>query len=127
MEFLQSLLYAVIVAAVPVLTTFACKFLQALYEEHKTKIKNENIQAILGNVTNMITAAVETTTSTYVKNLKQEGVFDTDAQKEAFGKTYDAVKKQLTDESAEIIQDVYGDLETYLTNQIEQAVASLKK
>ena len=126
MEFVQNILYAIITAAVPVLTVYACKFLQALYEEHKGKIKNETIRTVLGNVTDMIASAVTTTTSTYVKNLKAEGLFDADAQKEAFNKTYEAVKQQLTAESKEIIEQVYGDIEAYLTNKIEELVETLK-
>lgn len=126
MEFVQNILYAIITAAVPVLTVYACKFLQALYEEHKGKIKNETIRTVLGNVTDMIASAVTTTTSTYVKSLKAEGLFDADAQKEAFNKTYEAVKQQLTAESKEIIEQVYGDIETYLTNKIEELVETLK-
>ena len=61
MEFMQHLLYAIITAAVPVITTFTCKFLQALYEEHKSKIKNERAQVVLGQVVDMIASAVENT------------------------------------------------------------------
>ena len=127
MEFLQQLLYAIIMAAVPVLTTFACKYLQALYEEHKSKIKNERMRIILGQVTDMVAAAVETTTNTYVKQLKADNLFDADAQKEAFNRTYNTVKKQLTSESGEIIQEAYGDIEVYIENKIEQLVEELKK
>lgn len=127
LEFLQSLLFAVITAAVPVATTFLCKWLNSLYENNKTKIKNERAQVVIGNVTDMIMAAVETTTNTYVKQLKAEDLFDMEAQKEAFNKTFDAVERQLTEESAQIIAETYGDIETYLTNKIEQFVEELKK
>ena len=126
-EVLQNVLYAVITAAVPVITGFVCKWLVSLYENNNNKIKNEKAQVILGRVTDMIMAAVETTTSTYVKNLKAEGLFDADAQKEAFNKTFETVKKQLTEESTKIIVENYGDIETYLTNKIEQFVEELKK
>ena len=127
LEFLQNLLFAVIAAAVPVATTYLCRWLASLYESNKTKIKNEKAQVVLGQVTDMIVSAVETTTSTYVKELKANALFDADAQKEAFNKTFDAVKKQLTEESTKIIAEVYGDVETYLTNKIEQLVEELKK
>lgn len=123
----ENILYAVITAVVPVITTFVCKWLASLYENNKTKIKNEKAQAVLGQVADMIVAAVETTTSTYVKELKAENLFDADAQKEAFKKTFEAVKKQLTEESTKIIAETYGDVETYLTNKIEQFVEELKK
>ena len=126
MEFLQELLLAIITAAVPVITGFICKWLQSLYESNKNKIKNDNTQFILGQVTDMIATAVVTTTSTYVKNLKANELFDEEAQKKAFNKTFEAVKHQLTDEARKIIEASYGDVETYLTNKIEQFVEQLK-
>lgn len=127
MEFLQNLLYAIIAAAVPVITTFVCKFLQSLYEEHKSKVKNTRAQTVLGQVVEMIGSAVETTTSTYVKQLKASDLFDEEAQKQAFQKTYETVKCQLTDEATSIIEEVYSDVETFLTTKIEQMVEQLKK
>ena len=127
MEVLQNVLYAVIAAAVPVITTFICRWLASLYDGNKTKIKNEQVQAVLGRVADMIVSVVETTTSTYVKQLKEDNLFNADAQKEAFNKTFEAVKKQLTEESTKIIAETYGDVEIYLTNKIEQLVEELKK
>lgn len=127
MEFVQELLFAIIAAAVPVATTFLCKWLVSLSEANKVKIKNEKAQVTIGLVTDMIVAAVETTTSTYVKNLKAQELFDANAQKEAFNMTFEAVKKQLTEDSKKIIADTYGDVETYITNKIEQFVEELKK
>ena len=126
-EVLQNILYTVIAAVVPVITGFVCKWLASLYENNKSKIKNEKAQYVIEQVTDMIVAAVETTTSTYVKALKAENLFDADAQKEAFNKTFEAVKKQLTEESTKIIAETYGDVEAYLTNKIEQLVEELKK
>ena len=127
MEFIQELLLAIITAAVPVATAYLCMWLASLYEGNKTRIKNENVQVVLGQVADMIVAAVETTTSTYVKQLKADNIFDADAQKEAFNRTFDAVKKQLTEDSKKIIAETYGDVEAYLTNKIEQFVEELKK
>jgi NADH:ubiquinone oxidoreductase subunit 6 (subunit J) len=127
LEFLQNLLVAVITAAVTVATTFLCRWLASLYERNKIKVKNEKAQMVFGQVTDMVIAAVETTTSTYVKNLKAENLFDAQAQQEAFNKTFETVKKQLSEESAKIIADTYGDVELYLTNKIEQLVEELKK
>ena len=127
MEVLQNVLYAIITAAVPVLTSFLCIWLKSLYDNNKAKIQNEKVRATLGNVTDMILAAVETTTSTYVKQLKADNLFDADAQKEAFNKTFEAVKKQLTEDAVKIIEDTYGDVDLYLTNKIEQLVEKLKK
>jgi hypothetical protein len=126
LEVLQNVLYAVITAAVPVITGFVCKWLASLYENNKTHIKNEKAKVVLGQVSDMIAAAVETTTSTYVKELKAENLFTKELHKEAFNKTYETVKKQLTEESIKIIAEAYGNVDEYLTNKIEQFVEELK-
>ena len=126
MEFVKEILFAIIAAAVPVATTFLCKWLVSLSEANKVKVKNEKAQATIGLVTDMIVAAVETTTSTYVKQLKAENLFNADAQKEAFNKTFEAVQKQLTEDSRKIIAETYSDVDTYITNKIEQFVEELK-
>lgn len=126
MELLQDLLYAVIVAAVPVLTTFVCKWIKSTYDANKVKVKNENVQVVLGNVTDMIISAVTTTTNTYVRALKQDKLFDKEAQKEAFNRTKTAVMAQITSDSAAIIEQVYGDLDVYINNMIERFVEELK-
>ena len=123
----EKALYAVITAAVPVITGFVCKWLASLYANNKAKIKNETAQVVLERVTDMIVAAVETTTSTYVKQLKADNLFDADAQKEAFNKTFDAVTKQLTEDAKQIITETYGDVKVYVTNKIEQFVEAAKK
>jgi hypothetical protein len=127
MEFLQNILMTIISAVVPVCTVYFCAWLKSLYDNNKTKIKNEKAQFVLGQVTDIVAAAVETTTCTYVKQLKAENLFDKDAQKEAFQKTYAAVTKQLTQDATAVIVENFGDMETYLTNQIERFVEELKK
>ena len=127
MDFIEELLFAVIAAAVPVVTTFLCTWIASSYEANKVKIKNEKVQATMDLVKDMIIAAVGTTTSTYVKQLTAENLFDENAHKEAFKKTYEIVQKQLTDDSRKIIAETYGDVETYITNKIEQFVEELKK
>lgn len=127
MELLQNLLYAVITAAVPVLTLYFVNWLKSLYEANKEKVKNEKVQIVLGNITDMVISAVTTTTNTYVKSLKAENLFDEEAQKIAFNKTKEAVMAQITTDSAVIIESVYADLDVYITNLIERYVEELKK
>lgn len=120
-------LIAIISAAVPTLVGFLCVWLKSLYDNNKSKIKNEKVREVLGQVTDMVTSAVVTTTSTYVKELKAAGSFDKEAQAEAFRRTHDAVMAQLTTDAADILRETYGDIETFLTTKIEQAIEATKK
>ena len=69
-----------------------------------------------------ITDCVIATNQTYVDSLKAQGKFDTEAQKKAFNMTLTAVLSILNDEAKEYLTAIYGDLNTYITKQIEAAV-----
>ena len=69
-----------------------------------------------------ITDCVIATTQTYVDSLKAQGKFDTEAQKEAFNRTYEAVVKLLTKEAEEYLNIAIGDLNLYITQRIESEV-----
>ena len=126
MELLQNIVYAIIAAVVPILTKFVCDWLKSMFEANKEKIQNDKIRLVVENVTDMVASAVVTTTSTYVKSLKAENIFDEAAQKEAFNKTKDAVMAQITTESADIIEYAYGNLDIFIDNLIERYVEELK-
>ena len=91
-------------------------------KEIKQKTNNDVANKYLDMLDDTIANAVLATTQTYVETLKKAGKFDLDAQKEAFKKTYDAVMNVLTDEATKYITESVGDLETYITNNIESQV-----
>lgn len=73
-------------------------------------------------VADTIATCVVATNQTYVNSLKEKGEFGIEAQKEAFQKTLDAVLAILTEDAKEYLKVVYGDLNKYLTTQIEAMV-----
>lgn len=127
MEFVKDLLYILITAAVPVLTTYVCKFLYAKWTESKVNIKNEQIQDTLDKVTNMVLDVVQATNQTFVDSLKKNGEFTKEAAIEAFNKSKETVVKMLSDDAVTIIIEVYGDIDVYLDTLIESLVKQLKK
>ena len=64
------------------------------------------------------------TTQTYVSELKDKGVFDRKAQREAFLLTRDAVKHLMSDGMKRTVAGARGDLDDYLRFLIEAAVAN---
>ena len=73
-------------------------------------------------LTDTITKCVIATNQTYVDSLKNKDAFDKAAQKEAFQKTLDAVLAILSDDIKIYINNTFGDVEAYITTQIEAAV-----
>ena len=107
-------------------TRYLVAFIAMKSEEMKQKTNNETAQKYLQMATDTITACVIATNQTYVESLKAQGKFDKEAQEVAFNKTLEAVLALMNDEVKEYITEVFGDLNTYLTTQIEAAVNDTK-
>ena len=123
---LKDLLYAVITAAVPILTAFALKFLSKYFN----KISVETDQLIISDTINesldLIMKVVSSTSQTYVDSLKASGEFTKEAQKKAFNETKDTIMNLLSEESKELLATLYQDIDAWLTVQIESAVREQK-
>lgn len=111
-----------IIPLLGVLTVFAVKFIKVKSEEIQLLSENELIDKYVGIAAETISACVLATNQTYVDTLKAQGKFDVEAQKVAFQKTADAVKTLLSEEAKIILTEAFGDLEVYITTQIEAAV-----
>lgn len=97
-----------------------------IYRNKKDALIKQNDNALAAKYITMlsktITDCVIATNQTYVDSLKAQGKFDAEAQKKAFNMTLTAVLSILNDEAKEYLTAIYGDLNTYITKQIEAAV-----
>lgn len=109
-----------------VLTAFAVKYIKAKSEQIQVQTDNDLVDKYVGIAADVITACVVATNQTYVESLKAQGKFDVEAQKEAFAKTTLAVQQILTEEAKMVLTEAFGDLNTYITTQIEAAVNANK-
>lgn len=123
---LEQIFEIAIFPVVTVASIYLCYLISVKINEIKQKTNNDTTKKYLDMLDNTITNAVLTTTQTYVEALKKEGIFNEEAQKQAFQKTYDAVMKMLTEEAKKYITASVGDLETYITNKIEAEVKITK-
>ena len=91
-----------------------------------TKIKDEKAAALFKKATEIVTNAVRVTFQTYVESLKNSGSFGKDEQLIALNKAKDIITSELTEELKAFISENYGDLETWIKNQIEASIYKLK-
>lgn len=91
-----------------------------------TKIKDEKAAKLLTQATEIVVTAVKSVFQTYVESLKNSGTFDKTAQLEALNKAKAIVTSELTVELKDFIVANYGDLEGWITNQIEASIYKLK-
>lgn len=105
-----------------VLVTYLVKYINTKSKELEASTDNELAKKYISLLSSTITNCVIATNQTYVETLKKQGKFDAEAQKEAFNMTLNAVMALLTDEAKKYLSEIYGDLNTYITNQIEATV-----
>lgn len=127
METVKDLLYILITTAVPVLTAYLCKFLYTKWTEGKVKIENDKIANTLDSVVSMVLDVVEATNQTFVDELKKKGEFTEETALEAFNISKQKALDMLSEDAANVITTVYGDIDVYLDTLIEATVRQLKK
>lgn len=92
-----------------------------------TKIKDEKMRQMAGQVLSIIQSAVQAIQQVFVDALKDDGKFDAKEQAIAKEKCLEIIKEQLTPELTEYIQENFGDVQKYLSTQIEAVLYNLKQ
>ena len=105
-----------------VLTMYIVKFIQVKSAEITGKVDHELADKYINMLAVTIENCVIATNQTYVETLKAAGKFDAEAQKTAFNMTKNAVMAILSDEAKKYLENAVGDLNEYITQQIEAAV-----
>lgn len=119
---LTTLLQAVITVAVPILSAFAVKWLNAKAAQASAQATNEKARAYINEAAEAVSTAVAFTSQTYVDELKKSQAFTTDNQKEALNKAKDKALALLSQSAIEFLNMAYGDAAEFLTAQIEKEV-----
>lgn len=105
-----------------VLTMYIVKFIQVKSAEITNKVDSDLADKYISMAAVTIENCVIATNQTYVEALKNAGKFDAEAQKTAFNMTKNAVMAILSDEAKRYLENAVGDLNEYITQQIEAAV-----
>lgn len=106
----------------PLITLGGTRLIQYLNQ----KIKDEKTRSILTGLTAIIERAVRSVFQTYVESLKKTNSFGKEEQAKALELARSEVTKQLTNETSGFIQETYGDVNTFITSQIESTINLLK-
>lgn len=125
-EFLTELLRAVVLAAVPVCTAFACKGVAALAKYLTEKTNDALVKKYLAEVSDAVQTAVSLVNQTYVDSLKQAGKFGADDQRYALAQAYAKAEELLTAEARDFLTRAYDDLHGYIISKIEAEVRAQK-
>ena len=116
-----------IIPLLAVLTTYIVKYIQVKNAEFTAKSENELVDKYVNMLSYTISSCVVATNQTYVEALKKQGKFDAEAQKVAFNMTLNAVMEILSEDAKKYLSEAFGDLNSYITSQIEASVNVNKK
>lgn len=119
-EVLVSVLSTLLLALLTFVGTKLTKLIDA-------KVKDTKGNTLLKEATNVVLSAVRATFQTYVESLKNTGAFTSEAQLEALNKAKATIFSQLSNEVKDYITNNYGDLNEWITTQIESSIQVLKK
>ena len=122
LSMIREIIEVCLIPLLGVLVTYLVKYINTKSKELESSTDNELAKKYISLLSSTITNCVIATNQTYVETLKKQGKFDAEAQKEAFNMTLNAVMALLTDEAKQYLSEIYGDLNTYITNQIEATV-----
>ena len=125
-ELISTIFQVVILPLLTVLTGFAVKWINAKAQELKANTDNIYANKYIGMLQDTIVKTVIAVNQTYVDSLKEQGAFDKAAQEEAFKRVYESVILSLSEEAYAYLENAFGDLQTYITDQIEAAVKKYK-
>ena len=125
-DFITQLMFAVITAAVPVLTVYFVRFIGAMKDKALAQTDSTKQQWYIEEAAQAVSEAVSAVNQTFVDALKKAGTFDLAAQKEAAQKALAAALASISPAAKEFIEHLYGDLTEYLSTKIEAEVRRQK-
>lgn len=125
-ELVAQIFQLCIIPLLGVLTTFIVTWLNSKKQALKQQTNNQLEQKYLDMLDKTITDCVIAMNQTYVNSLKQQGKFDTEAQKKAFTDVYNKVISILGQDAVEYLNSSVGDLSAYITSKIEKEVSANK-
>lgn len=124
---IKEILECILIPLLGALISYLIAYINQKKKDLQTITDNETAQKYIDLLADTITKCVLATQQTYVENLKKQGLFNEEAQKEALSRTYKAIMAILTEDAQEYLTQIYGDLSKYIRNAIETQVLENKR
>lgn len=111
-----------IIPLLAILTKYITAWIEIKINEMTESKNDATFTKYMKLLQDTVISCVIATNQTYVETLKAQGKFDTEAQKEALKKTYDAVMAILTEDAINYLNEALGDFDAYVNTMIESQV-----
>lgn len=127
LKLLQEIFTVCIIPLLGILTKYLISWLEIQKQDIINKEENEIKKRYIEMLTSTIETCVIATNQTYVNSLKDQNAFTPEAQKEAFERTKKAILDILGEEGQKYLAQIYGDLNIYISKEIEKQVSWNKR
>ena len=124
---IKQILECILIPLLGALISYLIAYINQKRKDLQIVTDNETAQKYIDLLADTITKCVLATQQTYVDDLKRQGLFNEEAQKEALSRTYKAIMAILTEDAQEYLTQIYGDLSKYIRNAIESQVLENKR
>lgn len=122
-EILLNVLSVVVSAIIlPLISLIGAKLVAWL----SSKTKNEKATNTIKVANDIVLNAVKCVLQTYVDSLKKEGKFDEASQFLALSKAKEKALEQMNEQTKAFIEKNYGDLDSWITTNIESTINTIK-
>lgn len=135
-DLFSQLLLAVVTVSVPIIATYICNGISAwvkvlkrdedIADSEIEKNKLEFTNKYLSYLESLVISSVKMVSQTYVDSLKNQNQFTKEKQLEAFKKAYDNVMSILSNDSLDILHELFNDLDSVIRTLIEKSVGENK-
>lgn len=119
MNLIETLVLAPLVIAI---SSFLIALIRQQTAKIEEKVKDDKVKRLLEIAENVVSQSVATVSQTYVDVLKKDGVFDKDAQQQAFEMSKDKIYTLLTTDTLQAVKDNYGNVEEWINTKIEETI-----
>lgn len=128
-ELLENIVSVILIPLLPSLAILLGLYVRSITRklEEELKLDKDSRTALrMQEATNAVIDAVQYTTQTYVDFMKKHNAFDNEAQKEAMRLSREKAMLLLDASSKDLIQNISGDLDSWLTTMIESKLLETK-
>ena len=124
---MREFLYIILILFIPYLAALVKRLIGAAVDALAAHVKNEKAKKCLREVGDAVANAVDAMNQMCVNDLKKDGKFNEDKQKEILQRAVSAALKSLSSDAQEYLKNTYGDTTAYLENRIEAQIGKNKR
>lgn len=115
-NFLETIVSAVLIPAIPVVVGAVVQYV-------RTKMAGSKIEEAVG----IVLDAVDQTNQTFADQLRKDGTFTEDKQREAMEKSVKTALSMMNDRTLKILEREFNDVEAWIVSKIEAACKENKR